>query len=292
MTELTNKDGVPIRVGQVWRMLDDDNETEVIGVHRDIVWIRVGGSLRFEVGPDNPYTHRLTSDPIWGDMSDWRIVTDDERREYPIPDCAQRYISETSKSHWHRPIDAILGEGWANLDRMDHEVWRVPRDFVWPKDKPKEPWKELSCPVVLGSKFDMDIGTRVVPCTVIKMQDGRFNYFCDRLYSVGNADGWDSIEEMWFKLGHRGGALVVTTAKPQSFGGVYHCAECGKMNTVCGCGNHVVKRVDQIWKIEVSGLPSTEGKVLASSINKLTDAVNELLAMRHTHAPATIKEGE
>jgi hypothetical protein len=135
MNELTNKDGVPIRVGQCWRCNDEDRgDWEVVGLHSltddgpplVIIW---------EIGFGD-YCHAKTaswfnecmlfSDPTLGDMSEWRIVTAEEREKYPVPACAEFF--HTEKALWYGTWSGG-STSWKVGDADEHTTFRVPLNF-------------------------------------------------------------------------------------------------------------------------------------------------------------------
>jgi len=137
MTELKNKDGLPIRVGQMWSVTKGGlGSIQILCIHGAEVWILSNGEATSVC--DNSYLDDcfLVSDPIFGNMSEWRIVTDEEKAKYQMP---------------REGCEVFVQDDWmaCNASWYDWCTYRIPRDFRFedepkPADKPKrEPLKKL-----------------------------------------------------------------------------------------------------------------------------------------------------
>jgi hypothetical protein len=124
MNELKNKDGVPIRVGQVWWHTRESCKLDIRGINAESgkLWVLDEDGDEFEPIVLLNFC-RLISCPVLGDMSEWRIVTAEEQAKYPVPSCAQ-------------PWGPLPHEGWMDCNGDDEmplwcewELWRVPLDF-------------------------------------------------------------------------------------------------------------------------------------------------------------------
>jgi hypothetical protein len=139
-SELTNKDGVPIRVAQCWRCSDEDRgDWEVVGLHSltddgpplVIIW---------EIGFGDSYHAKtaswfndcmLFSDPTLGDMSEWRIVTAEEKAKHKAPSgVVEAWATDSSPL---LPVQwTIVAEGWTMIEEF---IYRVPLGYVFEAEK-------------------------------------------------------------------------------------------------------------------------------------------------------------
>jgi len=123
--ELKNKDGVPIRPKQIWRA-EGYYDGEVVGVRGDEVVVWFEGSKDCECyHRQSRLFYQLISDPIWGYMLTWRIVTDEEREKYKIPSCAEFW---NGKSQWCQTNKEGYSN-WRNGEVDEYTIYRVPRTF-------------------------------------------------------------------------------------------------------------------------------------------------------------------
>jgi len=140
MSNATNKDGIPIRVGQVWR--SGAKAYIITGGCIDMVWVtnyhdRCENIIYQKSTKEFPALAVLVDCPVWGDMSDWRIVTDEEKAKHEKPKCAEWYspgfnewLGRVGEEYEHNSNGWIIG-----LD------YRIPRDHEWDTPQEQEPPK-------------------------------------------------------------------------------------------------------------------------------------------------------
>jgi hypothetical protein len=123
MNELTNKDGVPIRVGQAWDI--EDMICEVCAFADGVMFYVEHGTLNsWMIDHCEGMKCRLISDPVWGSMEEWRIVTDDEKREHKLCKGVELWCTTTlDPEAWH-PI--LRGFGGCFVEPL---TYRIPLDF-------------------------------------------------------------------------------------------------------------------------------------------------------------------
>jgi hypothetical protein len=130
MSKMKNKDDVPIIIDQVW--LDYmGNQLTILNAHdyqrRAIgqLYDRKGRLDSYGFNIDDGSLTRLISCPVLGDMSEWRIVTAEEREKYPVPSCAE-FLSYDEK--WY-PTLVANDNGWRADGASGNMLYRVPLDF-------------------------------------------------------------------------------------------------------------------------------------------------------------------
>ena len=117
---MKNKDGIELRIGQVWDCgLKYRTEALGKGDRMAVTWLE-DDDLAI-IGGDDIECDRLLSCPVLGDMSKHLIVTDEQRKLYKKPERVEYFLDESGV--------------WTNRCRgttyWHAGVYRVPEDYVW-----------------------------------------------------------------------------------------------------------------------------------------------------------------
>lgn len=123
---MKNKDNIEIKIGQIWEALGG-SEREVFGfADGKVIQYDHLRKCASDAPPLSNTFNRLISCPVLGGyMSEWDIVTAEQKRDYYIP---------TGIAQFFHPFDKIwkdTGAGsWLNGEG-GIELYRVPRGFNW-----------------------------------------------------------------------------------------------------------------------------------------------------------------
>jgi hypothetical protein len=139
---MKNKEGLEIKVGQVWLLTEPSKQVTVDAItengfyyvecEEECVGCMHANSVSL-------YVDTLISDPDWGDMTAWKLVTDEQKEKCKVPKCAQFWHIGGANKSWYGLVKREESR-WMS----DKYMWRVPADFDdWQPVAPKKPQYRL-----------------------------------------------------------------------------------------------------------------------------------------------------